>query len=668
MKAKCLISLSAIIAFIFYYFTCFRTFTWWDSSEYSLAALTFGIPHPPGSLLTVLLGRAVVILPLGIDKFFILNLLAAAMAAIIVYVIGNIASRILDKNDSDGPDVLVILAISLSALFLGFIHTNWYYAIRFTPYIMTALFTALILFSIFQWIKNIDAPRSHLYFAFILLLFGLDFSVHRSNLLMMPAVLFWLALYKSKGFISLKYYIYGIGAFVTGLAVQLINIPLSTAHPFLNANNPDNLARFWDYVSLKQYGGGWLINMFPRKAPFWSVQITDYWDDFASNFFNNSLRGIGYLPLLLGIFGMIMIFRKSRKLALGLLSMFLLASLGAITYFNLAENFFRSIDRHYMPSFVIFGLFVVYGVGALVRLLSTPITFRRRWVLIVCLALIILLPVQAIMRNYRDIDSSNSRFAYDFAKNFLSGLPENSIIYTQSDIDTFVPWCLQIAENYRTDVTICNTSLMNTPWFFEQVLELDKNYPYRPSKNEIETSSVLPWDDSTLAIPYYSDTGSVRDTVNVTVSPSLSGKYLLVSDQILYKTLANNYSDRPICFSTMLPEQSIHCLRPFLRLDGIYFRFVPDSLERESFTVLKRNLIDNYLYDGYAYNRLTKEDPTRWVGWNYSSSFLTLAAMQQNSGDTSGCTGTIAMLKSVIHPENIGAPEQLLQAIDNACK
>jgi hypothetical protein len=668
MRSKYLIFWGAVIALVFYYLTCFRTFTWWDSAEYSLASLTLGVPHPPGSLLTVLIGWIAVIIPLGISKFFVLNLLAALMASAIVYFIGKAALGLIHENENGSPDTLTILAVAITALFVGLTHTNWYYAVRFTPYIMTALFTSLILSAIFLWLRKLETPQSHIYFGLILFLFGLDLSIHRSNLLMLPSILIWLALFKPRGYLSPKYCFWGIGSLIVGLAFQLINILLAKGTPFLNTNNPDNFSRFWDYISLKQYGGDWLINIYPRKAPFWSVQITDYWNDFAVNFFNDSMRPIGYLPLLLGIFGLVLIFRKNLRLGWSLLSMFVLSSLGAIVYFNLPANFFRSLDRHYMPSFVIFGLFAAYGAGALVKALINPIALNRRALLITVLALIILLPVQAVVRNYSLVDCSRIGFAYDYAKNLLSGLPENAIIYTQSDIDTFIPWCLQVGEKYRTDVTICNISLMNTPWFFEQILARDKGYPYRPDIKEIESSSIIPWKDTTFALNYLPQAKNAMGTIQFTLPPSIAGKYLLVSDQILYKTILANEFKRPICFSTMLPEQSIQWLMPYLRLDGLFYRLVPDSVERDSYAVLDKNLMGVYKFDGYADTNIIKEDPSRWVGWNYCSSFVMLASFKRNSVDSAGCVGTIARLKSVIHPEAINTPKEMLDAIENVCK
>src|SRR5688572_10324648 len=59
--------------------TAYPTITWWDSSNYSLAAATLGVTSPPGSLLLTLLGWPVARLPSSLAPAYRLNLLAGAL-------------------------------------------------------------------------------------------------------------------------------------------------------------------------------------------------------------------------------------------------------------------------------------------------------------------------------------------------------------------------------------------------------------------------------------------------------------------------------------------------------------------------------------------------------------------------------------------------------------
>jgi hypothetical protein len=673
-------TLAAFIVFVFYFLTCFRTITWWDSSEYSLAALTFGVPHPPGSLISVLLGWLFSKMPFGIDKFFELNLLAALIAAATVYLVGRIAyhlnTLLSGNNNAIGSGQYFIIGTALGALLYGVSLTTWYYSVRFTPYIMTVLFTALIISAFLAWYRYNEDINSHLYFALTILLFGLDFSVHRTNLLMLPGFLICVLIINRRTFLSVKHWITGAIALIIGFAFQLLIIPIAASNPFLNVNNPSSLKRFWDYTTLKQYGGGWLINIYPRKAPFWNIQISDYLKIFGDNFASSSFLILGYLPLIFGIIGLILILRRNWKLGLSLVVLFLFSSLGAILYFNLPQNYFRSIDRHYMPSFLLFAVFISYGAGVI---LKTTISFSKRYqavISIIILLFITLMPIQAIFRNYHKVDGSKSLFTFDTAKNFLTNLPQDAILFTQADIDTYPLWALQAVDGIRRDITVCNLGLTNTPWYISQIMRQDSRYPLRLSSSEIERLTPIPWHDSTMSLLVIKNADNyglphetvLPDSISFTVSPTIQNQYILIQDQFLLKTIQANEWKRPICLSNMLPDSNIKWLRPYLRPEGLYWRMVPVRSEKTEIEILQNALFSNYNYQGYIDNTISKDEPTKWVAWNYCSSFLALASMKYSSGDTLGCNQVIAKLHSFIDPSQLSVPKELNTALNDACK
>jgi uncharacterized membrane protein YagU involved in acid resistance len=669
-----LLAVAAIISFVLYILTCFRSFTWWDSSEYSLAALTLGVPHPPGSLLTVILGWLAVKLPLGIDKFFVLNLLAAAMAAVTIYLVGRLALKIYYQTRSDlsRRRYMPETGAFLGALTFGVAITTWYYAIRFTPYITTVLLTALIIAAMLAWQRRASSANSCLWLGLITLLFGLDFSVHRTNLLMLPGLLIWILIFNPKTYLSLKNWVSGVIGLAAGLSVQLLLIPISAAQPFINFNNPSSLTRFWNYITLKQYGGGWLINIIPRKAPFLNTQVADYIKIFSDNFANSNLAYLGLLPLIVGLIGLAILFKRNWKLGLGLFVLFIFASLGAIIYFNLPADYFRSIDRHYMPSFVIFSIFVAYGAVVLTRFALRGKAVYGISVIIV--AFLILMPVQAIRENYLKVDGSKSHFAYDTARNYLVNLPENTIFFSQADIDTYPLWCLQAAERLRPDITVCNLSLINTPWFIKQVQDKDNKFPIKLSDKELDSLSIIPWEDTTISISVNpveinpADTCNIPDSIKLNIAPTIQGKYLLAQDQIILKIVQANNWRRPLCFSSLIPESSVQWLQPFLRLDGLYKRLMTSRSETSDIAPLRANLLENYTYRGFADPSIPKEEPTKWIAWNYCSSFLTLSSMEYSSGDTAGCKNTMAQMRKLLAPDDLSLPPELKNALANACR
>jgi hypothetical protein len=671
--------LAAILSMVFYYLTCFRTFTWWDSAEYSVAALTLGVPHPPGSLLTVIAGWMATRLPFGVDKFFTLNLLMSVIAALTVYIVGRVALSLYYQSSENDINSGFFSAYQngafIGALTFGVSITTWYYAIRFTPYMTTGLMSAFIIMAMLAWQRRSADANAHLWLGLVTLLFGLDFSIHRTNLLMLPALFIWVWIFNPKAFLAIKNWLYGTIGLVIGLALQLLIMPIAARQPFMNFNDPSSWSRFWGYLTLKQYGGGWLINIFPRKAPFLSVQVADYLRIFGDNFANNNLMYAGFLPLIVGLAGLVILFKRNWRMGLGLITLFLFASLGAIIYFNLPANYFRSIDRHYMPSFVIFGILIAYGAAVLAKY-ANNIRFSYWGLGGIITILLLLMPGQAINNNYSGVDGSKAYFAYDTARNYLASLPNKAIIFTQADIDTYPLWCLQVAEKMRPDITVCNIGLMNTPWFIKQIRDNDKAFPVRLNDNEIAALSPIPWQDTTITLPVTGNCESfglssdlkLPDSVNLMAPPTIQGKYVLVQDQMILKTIEASNWDRPICFSTMLPDQTIRWLKPYLRLEGLFWRLVPVRSDETEKALLRKNLIENYSYRGFTASNIRIEEPTKWVGYNYCSSFLMLSSMEYGSGDTLGCRKTMGLLDSLISPERLELPPPLREALANGCR
>ncbi|MRI02516.1 DUF2723 domain-containing protein [Kriegella sp. EG-1] len=190
-----------------------------------------------------------------------------------------------------------------------------------------------------------------------------------------------------------------------------------------------------------------------------------------------------FLPLLLGIYGLIFQISKNPKQFWVLLIFFLFTGLAIQFYTN--PYIFQPRERDYslVGSFYVFALWIGIGVYGLFH------DFKK-WIAPKILApastIICLLAVPLLMafQNWDDHDRSNRFTANASAKAYLDSCKEDagSILFTIGDNDTFPTWYVQEVEGYRTDVRIVCTSLFETDWYIDQMKQKAYESPAIPSQ------------------------------------------------------------------------------------------------------------------------------------------------------------------------------------------
>jgi hypothetical protein len=667
-----------------YWLTAYPTITWWDSSQYSLAAATLGITGPPGSLLLTLLGGVVTRLPLGLSPAHALNLLAGLLAALAAGLVCLIAGRLLrfggERNGfpGDAPGAAAVGAV-LGGLTFAAAATVWQHAVKFTPYILTAVFTGMILWTMLRWWEDAERRDAWRRLAVLGLLFGLDFSVHRTNLLLLPGLLIWIVLRHPRTLRSLRAWLAGLGGVAAGLAVALLIMPLSAADPVLNIGQPSDWSRFYDWVSLAQFGGGWLVQLFPRHAPFWSVQVMDVLRAFGTNFLWLTGPGgaLGVLPALLGLAGLALLWVRNRRLAVALLLLLVTQAALTVLYFNIPANFFRSLYRHYLPIFVTFAVCVAYGLGEVLRgLWVTSRSWRGGWLVAgLATALLALLPGAQLLHNWTATDASRRWFTQDYAANALRGLPPNAILFTNGDNDTFPLWYLQAVQGIRPDVQVVNLSLANTGWYLDQLVGRDSSFPLSLTSEQRHALGARPWADTTIAIAVRgtpeafglpADT-RLSDSIAVHATPTIGGRMVRGQDLVVLQMLEDDAWRRPLCFAVSVGTQNLAWLAPYRRLVGLYWRIVPLADPPADLEGLRANLTETYAYRGYADPAVELDDVSRQIGQMYYPAFAALARAEYEQGAGERCRATSETARRVLPPARLDVGRAIEQALDGAC-
>lgn len=177
-----------------------------------------------------------------------------------------------------------------------------------------------------------------------------------------------------------------------------------------------------------------------------------------------------FLPLLLGLIGLCFQFDKDRRGCWLTFLLFFMTGIAIVLYLNQAPYQVRERDYAYAGSFYAFAIWIGFAVAALYSWITSALK-EKHTVAVAAVASIACLFVPALMaeENWDDHDRSNRYTAVEVAKNYLNSVDKNGLLITHGDNDTFPLWYAQEVEGFRNDVRICNTSLLGTDWYIDQM-------------------------------------------------------------------------------------------------------------------------------------------------------------------------------------------------------
>ncbi|WP_424963335.1 protein O-mannosyl-transferase family [Ekhidna sp.] len=183
---------------------------------------------------------------------------------------------------------------------------------------------------------------------------------------------------------------------------------------------------------------------------------------------NNNGRNIYFgLPLLLGLFGMFVQYKKDVKLFSATALLFFMTGIAIVLYLNTPPIEPRERDYIYAGSFYIFTIWIGFGVMALYDILKN-ISKQKKVAAVLASVIGLSIPALLASENWDDHDRSDRYFSVDAAKNYLSSVAPQGIIYTGGDNDTFPLWYAQEVEGFRTDTRVLVLSYYNTDWYIQQ--------------------------------------------------------------------------------------------------------------------------------------------------------------------------------------------------------
>ncbi|OYD40598.1 glycosyltransferase family 117 protein [Sphingobacterium cellulitidis] len=206
-----------------------------------------------------------------------------------------------------------------------------------------------------------------------------------------------------------------------------------------------------------------------------------------------------FLPLLLGIAGLIWQAKRNQQDATIVGLLFFFTGLAIVLYLNQTPLQPRERDYSYAGSFYVFAIWIGLGVLGIIDFLNKRSKASIKVITYSSVAFSMLAgPVLLIKENWNDHDRSGRRMSREVALNTLNSCEPNAILFTYADNDTFPLWYLQEVEGVRTDVRVLNYGYLASDWYVKQALE------------DVNQSKALP-----IAFDFDKVKKGVRDVIQV---------------------------------------------------------------------------------------------------------------------------------------------------------
>jgi hypothetical protein len=337
------------------------------------------------------------------------------------------------------------------------------------------------------------------------------------------------------------------------------------------------------------------------------------------------------IPFFLGLFGCYWHFKRDKKRALTLLATFIFLGWATAWYQNQQDPQPRERDYFYVGAFYVYAMWVGIGATGIMEMLRARKAAKNdddKQVPIVTgegnnallggafAAALILAPLNQCIglaglamgktfeesSKWAEYSRQGNYIPFDYGYNILQSCEKDAILFTFGDNDTFPIWCLQDVFSIRRDVRVVQLSLSNIGWYIDA---LKNHSPWGAKKvvlSTFEDASLNVPQDSPLA-PHYEQDGPRMQSFPIsadavrritgdpnrgemtftwkqtgTVGDAKGNRYVYtVSDRLIADIMKNNMENRPIYFSTSVPNNYRSGLDPYLAAEGMALRITPDA-------------------------------------------------------------------------------------------
>ncbi|MGB1019105.1 MAG: DUF2723 domain-containing protein [Chitinophagales bacterium] len=439
--------------------------------------------------------------------------------------------------------------------------------------------------------------------------------------------------------------------------------------------------------------GGWITGIAAVDdflGTFWgNAKWTQ--KDLSKERLENKARNKFYaIPFILGIVGLIWLFKKNWKIGIAVMAIFLTTGMIFNVYGNHPPIEPRERDYVIVGSLFIYAMWLGMSVFAIFDFLRNKISGTVAAPIAIVVALIA--PVLMGSEGWDDHNRDFRTVPVDMATNYLESCAPNAIIFTQGDNDTYPLWYAQEVEGIRTDIRVINVSLLGVDWYVNQLRykmndaahlkltftpnmikgnirdyvpyvnnpSIDKNKYYNAKDIMKFISKDDPKIKAQTRYPYYVPTRKMSfpvsaeavKTMNMTDAPDslivsdmrvdLRKASLQKNDLMTIDIIANNINDRPIYFAISVAPSAYLGFQKYFQQEGLTYRIVPveNVSGQPTQSPVRKELMYNNMMNKFKWGKIA-ENPNVYLDenilrmtQNLVSNFSKLAEEYQRSGDS----------------------------------
>ncbi|MGQ0721651.1 MAG: protein O-mannosyl-transferase family [Candidatus Eiseniibacteriota bacterium] len=418
--------------------------------------------------------------------------------------------------------------------------------------------------------------------------------------------------------------------FLLGLVTVLgftchLYLPIRSAlDPAINEAQPDNWDAFWKLILRDQYKP---TSVLDRQAT-WVYQFDHMFWRYLREQWSPAFLALLAVP------GVLVHLRRDRRTFVLFGLLFLWTSAALVFKMNFTDQEVRERDYFFAPGFFYFAVWMGLGLGWLSSLVMSGVSAPlRRGAGLVTAGVCVFIAGVPMARGWESHDRRGNWIANDYAYNMLAGLEQDAVLFTNGDNDTFPLWYLQEVEGFRKDVRIVNLSLLNTPWYGEQIRDQEPRVPMSLTTEQLW--ELTPFRDSNTGKVWY-----VKDIVGTDI----------------VQTIRRQGNQRPLYFAVTVDD--LLGFDDEMHLEGLVFRVAPSrgatALSTDdpelgtagaeiagdvNLSATRRNLEEVYRYRGLL-DESGKLDPTVYrdeneqkLVTNYAAAWARMAIAYRDRGD-----------------------------------